>query len=286
MKNNTMKNNTLKSKKAFTLVELIVASLVLVILSTLAFYAYTGHLVSARDSQRKAHIAEIWSILETKKENLWVFPYPWDAFDLKNGAIEIAHQWKLEGETDTINGAKIPFDPLINIAYPYSITHNRQEYQVAWVLENDGRPEAHLFWNYRPVSNYLLPSLIMAIEGNGSVDVTTKRSKFVIDKWTENLPYTFEDKKPKAEIVEMTTVLKNPNIAYRQNIDYRSCDEIYEDGKSIGDGIYQIRNEDWVLEDIVCTFTWRSNRIQHSNPRSSHFKHTQDSGTGRVRSIG
>jgi len=42
----------------------------------------------------------------------------------------------------------------------------------------------------------------------------------------------------------MTTVLKNPNIAYRQNIDYRSCDEIYEDGKSIGDGIYQIRNED------------------------------------------
>jgi len=41
--------------------------------------------------------------------------------------------------------------------------------------------------------------------------------------------------------------LNDPLIEFYQNSDYRSCDEISEAGKSLGDGEYQIRDTDGVL---------------------------------------
>ena len=258
-----MRKNTKKTRQAFTMVELVVTTTFIVILATLAFYLYSGYLASSRDSQRKANIAELSSVLEIKKDDIGVLPYPWNAFELRNAFLAVAHQGKLEESLSSVGGIPVPVYPLVKLSYPYSITHNRQEYQVAGVLENDGRPKAYLFWNYTPVSKQILPSLILALESTGAVDVVVNRNKFIIDKGTNNLPYTFTDKNPYSKWGDILENLDNPNIAYRQNIDYESCDEIYKDGKSLGNGIYQIRNSEWSLIDTTCTFTWSTitNRV-------------------------
>jgi Tfp pilus assembly protein PilE len=48
-------------KQAFTFVELIITSIVLIILSTIGFYSYSKYVGSSKDSERKSNVATLSS---------------------------------------------------------------------------------------------------------------------------------------------------------------------------------------------------------------------------------
>jgi prepilin-type N-terminal cleavage/methylation domain-containing protein len=64
------------SHPAFTLVEIIVATTILVILSTLGFYSYTQNLSDARDGTRKSDLSTLGSQLVLHKRERGSYPLP------------------------------------------------------------------------------------------------------------------------------------------------------------------------------------------------------------------
>ncbi|MDR2640822.1 MAG: hypothetical protein LBC61_06030 [Candidatus Peribacteria bacterium] len=91
-----------------------------------------------------------------------------------------------------------------------------------------------------------MPTIILAINGNGSVDVNNSDSKktFVFNE-QDNLPYTFVSPySPLANGATYNSITNDglkdfvedylkPNNFYWQNSDYRSCGEIEEAGKRL-----------------------------------------------------
>lgn len=242
---------------AFTFVELIVTAVIIVILTTIWFYNYSGHMLDARDAERKSDIATIGSALSNYKQKKWAFPLPWDYFILTNsGSYEIVKQGRLNLDVPLTTLDKLPSDPYIEVPYYYSITKNRQEYQVAATLENNWLPRALLQGNYKSVSRNILPSLMIADDISGAVKVSEPsiQKKFILDNGSHNLPYNFETWIPVSDGTNFDIIINDPNINFWQNVDYRTCDEIYESGKSIGTGTYELLDEEWNLFSSGCFF--------------------------------
>jgi len=89
-------------------------------------------------------------------------------------------------------------DPSLKIPYLYSITRSKQEFQIATTLENGSKPLAFVDGNYTPIAKYILPSLLIAYEGSGSVDISVNpyKNMFILNEIGYNLPYSFENSKP------------------------------------------------------------------------------------------
>lgn len=256
-----------KNNYWFTFVELIVTSVILVILTTTWFYSYIGYLSEARDSERKSDLAKVNSSIKLYKQKRWSYPMPWDSFNIVNLWWLVAYQWKLNNNVSLSTLDKIPLDPFINTNYSYSITKNKQEYQVALSYENWDFPIAWLDWDYKSVSRNVLPTIILAyswslnenVEINSSVWFwSTNRNYFIFDAWY-NLPYSFlEPYPPYYNEIPLDTVLISDTINFWQNSDYRSCTEIEEAWKAIsGSWVtqeYQILNSSWALTNTWCTF--------------------------------
>lgn len=258
----------LKNKSWFTLVELIVTATILVILTAVWFYTYSQNLVDARDSLRKSDIADIESRLKLYKQKRWAYPIPWDNFEITNNGIVVAKQWKMNNSVSLTTASSIPKDPLTKLPYNYSITNNKQEFELSLSLENANTPIAILKWDYKSVSKNVLPTISLAIDSPNPIEIhdgtglwSTNRLTFIFNLGWYNLPYTFDE--PYAPQTDgsttLATIMNDPTIEYWQNSDYRSCTEIYQAGKSISDGFaneeYQILNSTGALEDTTCDFS-------------------------------
>ena len=129
----------IKNIFGFTLVELIVVISVLAILGTIAFVSLQWYSRSARDSLRITDIQTIKTTFELFSLKSGHYPEPshWDKKTF-NGSL-VYTQWTFWDTTFTnvTNINKIPLDPITFEEYPYSLTNDRQEYQVAFLLEND-----------------------------------------------------------------------------------------------------------------------------------------------------
>lgn len=249
-------------KKAFTITELLVSVTILIILTTLGFYTYTENLVDARDSERTSDMAKISAALDLYKQKKWVLPNPWNSFNIQNNGTTVAKQWLLDENVLLSTLQNLPKDPYVDVSYRYSISANKQEYQVSATLENLDNPFALLQGSYKTVAKNVLPTITLAVSGTGNTEIAagygagdTNRTKFVFDAGSHNLPYTFEDDYAAyTDGTSFTGILTDPTINFWQNSDYRSCTQIQEAGKSIGDGEYQIVNDSWVLTSSWCTF--------------------------------
>lgn len=255
-------------KNWFTLVELIVTATILVILTAVWFYTYSQNLVDARDSLRKSDIADMESRLKLYKQKRWAYPTPGNSFEITNQWIVVAKQGKLNNNVSLSTASSIPEDPLIKVPYNYSITHNKQEFELALTLENAGNPIAVLEGDYKSVSKNVLPTISLAIESPNPIEIhdgvwagSVNRMAFILNLWSYNLPYSFEDPfLPQTDgTTTFDTLLQDPTIEYWQNSDYRSCTEIYQAGKSISNGLaneqYQILNSTGALIDEICDFS-------------------------------
>ena len=128
-----------KQKQAFTLVELIVVITILAILWTIAFISLQWYSRDSRDSVRISDMSSIKTTLELF--HLWAGKYP-----ITTDGTPVLYSWTeawTQGNfweatvTNVDKFDKIPTDPLMDRQYVYSVTHSKQEYEIAWIVEWD-----------------------------------------------------------------------------------------------------------------------------------------------------
>lgn len=258
---------TNKNNFWFTIVELVVAMTILLILTGMWFYSYTQNVVDARDSVRISDIASVSSQLKLYKKSRWAYPLPGDSFDILNGTRLVAIQWLLNENVTLTTLDKIPYDPSAELPYSYSVTRNKQEFQLALTLESSETWTAVLEWDYKTVSKNVLPTIMLAASGWSDRDISgssANRQLFIFNQWYHNLPYTHDwNNAPYSDGTSFAQLLSDPNIVFWQNTDYRNCDEIFEAGKHISASwvqeTYQILDTSGTLVDTTspdCTFTY------------------------------
>jgi len=132
-----MKQST--NKKWFTLVELIVVITILAILWTIAFISLQWYSSSARDSKRISDISNIKKSLELFSLSTWNYPLPDNWFNATFSWKTIWTQWTV-WDIVSINLSKNlnkkPLDPLTELEYTYSVTINKNEYELLAIYEN------------------------------------------------------------------------------------------------------------------------------------------------------
>lgn len=256
--------------KAFSFVELIVSVTILSIISTIWFISYSWYLWDSRDSQRKSDLAQVGSALKVYKQKRGYYPVPGQAFNINYNSILVANQWDFDNNVRLNTLDRLVMDPKTKNPYLYSITKNKQEYEMASTLENEDEPIALVAWTYKSASKNILPWIILAIEAvawtnieiqDWNWDWTTNRDKFIFNNQLHNLPYEFyQPYTPFSDDTPVETILSDleSNNEYWQNTDFRNCLEIVEAWKDIvpftGTAFeYQIISNTWALSNTWCT---------------------------------
>lgn len=161
--------------KWFTLAELLVSVMVLSIISAIWFVSYSQHLTSTRDSWRISAMNNFERIFEVYKVGKWKFPMPTDAIDITySGATVIQQGFVWDTVYEKLEQSKNPpVDPSSKHEFDYSVSANRQEYNLAYVLETKEYswkkiPVSKIAWNYNGYflqsknNLFAIPSLISA----------------------------------------------------------------------------------------------------------------------------
>ncbi|QFR39104.1 type II secretion system protein [Candidatus Gracilibacteria bacterium 28_42_T64] len=127
----------MKSKKAFTLVELIVVITIIAILGTIAFISLQGYSSLARDSVRISDINNIRTSLELFSVKTGKYPIPSNGMAITYSGGLVWTQGTV-GNSVTTNISQLsntPIDPILNTEYVYSVTSSQKEYEIGSVLE-------------------------------------------------------------------------------------------------------------------------------------------------------
>jgi Tfp pilus assembly protein PilE len=257
------------NNKAFTFVELIVSTVIIIVLTSIWFISYVDFISDSRDAQRKSDLSKVGSSLKIYKQKRGYYSPPWNFFYILNQWKQVAQQWKLNKKVFLNTLDKLPSDPKSGMYYSYAVTNNKQEYQLAATLENWETEIPLLEWNYKTISKNILPTLLLAVDTTDDIEINVwvgtwaiNRTKFIFNEVEYNLPYTIES--PYLAYNEGTDFSTNLAKAedlnsFWQNNDYRNCTEIVEAWKSISPNSiseeYQILSDTWALTNTGCTFT-------------------------------
>lgn len=256
------------NKKGFSFVELIVSVTILAIISTIWFISYSSYLWDSRDSQRKSDMQQISSALKVYKQKKWYYPHPWEYFEIIYNSQVVAYQWRFDDNVRLNTIDRLPLDPKIKIPYFYSVTKTKQEFELAWTLENEDNSMALVNGTYKSVSVNILPSILLAVEKDWTtnqqesiISWDNNRTKFIFDSQDDNLPYDFiEPYSPQSKWRDLSLTMNEiiANRTYWQNADYRNCTEIKEAWKALINSStpleYQIISNTWALTNTWCTF--------------------------------
>jgi len=191
------------TKKAFTLVELIVVITILAILWTIAFISLQWYSRDARDWTRISDIksTEVW--LELFSIKVWKYPVPDNsvAYTWWSAVITQGILWEWVTRNTKLN--KIVVDPLTKANYVYSTFWNWRYYQLAADVENlqasivsqanAATPTSSLVrWNY--TFDPTLPSIILVPSSVTSSWIFDKNVCFVLNWWKNTLNNCVEKK--------------------------------------------------------------------------------------------
>lgn len=266
------KKTGLRSQKlGFTLVEIIVVVTILAILLTISFISLTDNLVGSRNTQR---ISDMWRLitwLKSSKQKNGSYPMPSSYFNIINSGSENiqVYQWVIDNNISVSDINSVPKDPKVDKSYSYSVSRNKQSFQIWLTLESTEKKHQTSFvdWDYKPIAKNLFPSLILAGSYTWSVEIhdtiitawstgSINRQYFALNWWSYNLPYNFDDLLPQTNWITVwfSWIITEPGVILGTNSDYRDCTEIFEAGKSMWVGEYQILNSSWALENITCNF--------------------------------
>ncbi len=168
------------NKKWFTLVELIVVITILAILWTIAFISLQWYSRDARDGTR---IADMWSIkkwLELFKltNNRYPETSSWTIITFSWATAWT--QWIFWDETfrSIWRLSTIPKDPLTWLEYIYSITSDKQEYQIAWIVESSDL-----------VYNNILTTEVNAVEETALLKISWTYNETILKVRTNAVDY-------------------------------------------------------------------------------------------------
>ena len=268
--------NFKNKKTGFTFIELIITISILLILWLIWVLSYSENLENSRDSKRESDLYSIESALKLIKTKRWLYPLPWDYFDITNAWYTVASQWKFSKKVIISWLDTLPTDPYTSNPYIYSISKEKQEFELWATLENNWENKAFVVWNYKSVSKNILPSLLLAIDSESSIEIadwvwswTVNRNKFIFNNWKHNLPYTFTNPfLPYSDDTSFDLLLSDSDINYNQIDDYKNCNEIYNAWKNIWTWTYQV-NSYWILKDVDCvmkTIPTNCREVKDNNP--------------------
>lgn len=230
-----------KLNKAFTLVELIITVVILIILWTIWYISIESYWKQARDSAR---ISDIWKIkraIELFQIDAGKYPLPTNYSDITYSWAVVWKQWTFweDSKIKVKTLDKAPRDPLSESEYTYSVTEKRNEFEVAWAMETeefalnkreevyawDKLAVAYVSWNYNGLMNktfswsdcYVLnlPTIISSdIETSNQVDEIIKEKRLVFN-WYRNLPSSY--KWSKFNINGWFNFVPNKLLSYKWN---------------------------------------------------------------------
>ncbi len=124
------------TKKAFSLIELLVVVIILWILATLAFLVLWDRIKEARDATRIDNLKELENKLEYYKNKTWDFPEPdnssVEVLNWKTWKVWVFWTWVIKKIKDIRN---IPLDPKEKTYYEYSISETWGLYKLKTTLE-------------------------------------------------------------------------------------------------------------------------------------------------------
>lgn len=207
--------NLFKLNKAFTLVELIVVITILAILWTIAFISFQWYSKTSRDSVRISDMNNIEKAMELFYLDVNKYPEPSHSNGITySWSIVLWYQWLFWDQTKNNLRYldKLPVDPLSQKEYTYSVTNNKQEYELAWIRESedfayinlnnlyawDNLAYTIIKWNYNwfllKSSDFIfsIPSII-----NGDMDFFDIKdilnNNTLIYNWYRNLPDNYKN---------------------------------------------------------------------------------------------
>lgn len=132
----------IKTKKAFTLVELIITITILIILSTIAFLSFWNYTLKARDTVRYSDLKNIQKVMDFKLAKWLLLPLP---NNLKEWFLELEkfpwvnwREWEFweENFKEFEELSNLPLDPKEKTKYKYFLTENWEYYYLETELEN------------------------------------------------------------------------------------------------------------------------------------------------------
>ena len=129
----------------------------------------------------------------------WKYPEPTNWVDIQYNWWKIWNQWTFW--KDTIRNIRIissvPKDPLYNNEFTYSVTTNRMEYEIAWIVESDlsynniffktsasNWTKVYIDWNYNWLiakTNILWTTYVLATPSIISTDLTNTNIENIIN---------------------------------------------------------------------------------------------------------
>ena len=127
------------SKKAFTLVELIVVITILAILGTIAFLSFTSYSASARDSVRISDMTNISKWLTLMYAKWWKYISPDNSVNIMLSWAIVNYQWFAWARTlSTIWLSSWWKDPKDGSYYTYTTNSSQDKYELLGFLEDKG----------------------------------------------------------------------------------------------------------------------------------------------------
>ncbi|QFR39622.1 hypothetical protein A9Q91_05375 [Candidatus Gracilibacteria bacterium 28_42_T64] len=204
--------NKYKNTSAFSLAELILVTIILVILGTIAFISLREYTKNARDSVRETDIKNISTQLNLFKSMNGFYPEPSSGYDITYAGTNVWSQGTI-GDSVIFNLQSLnkkSVDPFTNSEYTYSRLTSRDSFQIASVLESgsnqgsqiEGKKTAtaYITGDYKCImtkvnsggTTYILavPSLISG-SSEGS-DIASAFNNLIIDGG-EKLPNSYAD---------------------------------------------------------------------------------------------
>ena len=194
--NNLQKDaiNSIFTKRAFTLVELIVVVTILWILSTIWFVAYSWYMAWVRDTNRISQLKSIsdWLELYRTKHDL---PLPDSKLDITSSWSLIWYQWYIwKNVLEIIEYSSEWVDPKDGTYFSYYLTKDRRYYQLMAFLEEE--PKKISFKNtkifavdYSDRYPYTIGKKlwILTDENNNPIQEVKSGSLDISDVWTLKL---------------------------------------------------------------------------------------------------
>ncbi len=126
-----------KNRKWVTLIELLVVISIGAILSSVAFFAYTGYTSDARDTKRKSDLNKVETVLQLYRNFKWAYPSVTEPIGITYSGATVWTQWVFGELSQRITGKVFGEleDPQHGNKYTYSTTANLKEYQIAAQFE-------------------------------------------------------------------------------------------------------------------------------------------------------
>lgn len=242
------------SISGFTIVELIVVVTILIILSTIGFVSYNSSLLDARNSTR---ITDMWNLkmaLKNHKFKNGLYPLPGSPFQVTNSGA-IIQQWLFNDEVYTKEIDQLPQDPLVKTQYYfYATTHNKLFFQIGMSQEDQNQDMiAYVDGDYKTPHDEFVPSILFASDTWWTLESLS--GAFIVQKWTYNLPYN-EDGQIVREAESLTGILQETGVSIPKFYGYYSCEEIYENGASMGSGVYMILDTNSEPQEQSCDMNY------------------------------